>query len=120
MRLDREPPLFLQRCAITALFLVAVTTVLAQENVNLDVVHRIRAEALQNSKVMDHLFYLTDVNGPRLTNSPGYFKAANWIVGQMKAWGIDGRLEPWGPFGRSWEFTHFAVHMIEPAAATLI
>ena len=121
MRVDRqEPSLFRRRLAIAALFVVALTTVLAQESLNLDVVHRIREEALQNSKVMDHLFYLTDVNGPRLTNSPGYFKAANWIVGQMKGFGIDAKLEPWGPFGRSWEFTHFAAHMIEPAAATLI
>jgi len=62
------------RLCLLAGVLVAVTTVIAQENVNLDVVHRIRAEALQNSKVMDHLFYLTDVNGPRLTNSPGTSK----------------------------------------------
>jgi carboxypeptidase Q len=95
-------------------------TVVAQEAVNLDVVHRIREEALQNSRVMDHLFYLTDANGPRLTNSPGYFKAANWVVGQMKSWGIDAKLEPWGSFGRGWEFTHFSAHLIEPAYATLI
>src|SRR6186713_3123812 len=120
MRLDREPPLFLQRCAITALFLVAVTTVLAQDSVNLDVVHRIRQEALQNSRVMDHLFYLTDVHGPRLTNSPGYFKAANWVVSQMQSWGIDAKLEPWGPFGRGWEYTHFSADLVEPAPASLI
>jgi hypothetical protein len=102
------------------LFMGALTTLVAQERVNLDVVHRIRQEALQNSRVMDHLFYLTDVNGPRLTNSPGYYKAANWVVGQMKGWGIDARLEEWGPYGRGWEFTHFSAHMTEPAAATLI
>src|SRR5688500_4337368 len=97
-----------------------LTAVLAEESVNLDVVHRIRQEALQNSRVMEHAFYLTDVSGPRVTNSPGYFKAANWVVGQMKGWGIDAKLESWGPFGRGWEFTHFSAHMIEPASATLI
>jgi carboxypeptidase Q len=108
-------------------FLVAIaavaatlTTVFAQESVNLDVVHRIRQEALQNSRVMDHLFYLTDANGPRLTNSPGYFKAANWVTGQMKTWGIEAKLEPWGPFGRGWDFTHFSAHLIEPVHAPLI
>lgn len=110
----------MRKLAIAALSVAALTTVLAQETVNLDVVHRIREEALQNSRVMDHLFYLTDVNGPRLTNSPGYFKAANWIVGQMQSWGIDAKLEPWGPFGRGWEFTHFSARIIEPAAAPLI
>ena len=73
MRVDRqEPSLCRGGLRIAALFVVALTTVLAQETVNLDVVHRIRKEALQNSRVMNHLFYLTDVNGPRLTNSPGY------------------------------------------------
>jgi hypothetical protein len=105
---------------IAALSLAALTTLLAQESVNLDVVHRIREEALQNSKVMDHLFYLTDANGPRLTNSPGYFRAANWVVGQMRAWGVDAKLDPWGPFGRGWDYTHFSAHMIEPAYAPLI
>jgi len=99
---------------------VGVVTTLAQETVNLDVVHRIRQEALQNSKVMDHLFYLTDVHGPRLTNSPGYFKAASWVVSEMQSWGIDAKLESWGPFGRGWEYTHFSVDLIEPAHASLI
>src|SRR5690349_410956 len=110
----------MRKLAIAVLSVAALTSALAQETVNLDVVHRIRDEALQNSRVMDHLFYLTDVNGPRLTNSPGYFKAANWIVGQMQGWGIDAKLEEWGPYGRGWEFTHFSAHMTEPAAATLI
>ena len=100
--------------AIGAACFVALVTVSAQESVNLDVVHRIRDEALQNSKVMDHLFYLTDVSGPRLTNSPGYYKAANWVVDQMKAWGIEAKLD------RGWEFTHFSADLIEPAPASLI
>jgi hypothetical protein len=110
----------MKKLAIAVLSVATLATALAQETVNLDVVHRIRDEALQNSKVMDHLFYLTDVNGPRLTNSPGYFKAANWIVAQMQSLGIDARLESWGPFGRGWEFTHFSAQMIEPAPAPLI
>ena len=122
MRLDQRSRPFsgARLFAVPALCVATLTAVFAQEIVNLDVVHRIRQEALQNSRVMDHLFYLTDANGPRLTNSPGYFKAANWVVGEMKGWGIDARLESWGPFGRGWEFTHFSAHLIEPAPASLI
>ncbi|MGH9559401.1 MAG: M28 family peptidase, partial [Bryobacteraceae bacterium] len=69
--------------------------------------------------VMDTMFYLTDVNGPRLTNSPGFFKAADWVVKQLGEWGIPAHQESW-PFGRGWEFTHFSAHMIEPAYAPLI
>jgi len=43
--------------------LALIKTLVAQEAVDLDVVHRIRTEALQNSQVMEHLFYLTDVSG---------------------------------------------------------
>src|SRR5258708_3382638 len=44
----------------------------AAEKVDLSVINRIKTEAFENSKVMDHMFYLTDVNGPRLTGSPNY------------------------------------------------
>jgi hypothetical protein len=38
------------------------------EKVDLGVLHRIKSEAFaRNSRVMDTLFYLTDVYGPRLT-----------------------------------------------------
>ena len=56
---------------------------------------------------MDNLFYLTDVHGPRLANSPNYFAAADWVVKQMGAYGIDAREEKWGPFGTSWRYTKF-------------
>jgi hypothetical protein len=72
---------------------------------------------------MDHLFQLTEVNGPRLTGSPSYRKAAQWTVEKMKEWGLgSARLETWGPFGRGWSFTRFAVHMrapnLEPLSGT--
>ena len=41
----------------------------AAEQVDLSVVNKIKAEAFSNSKVMDTMFYLTDVYGPRLTNN---------------------------------------------------
>jgi carboxypeptidase Q len=89
--------------------------------VDLSIIHRIRQEAVQNSKLMDHMFYLTDVNGHRLTGSPGYKKAAEWVVQRANEYGLaNARLEKWGPFGRSWDFSKFSVHMIEPAYSTLI
>src|SRR5262245_61170731 len=51
---------------LTALLitLAAAWPVAAEEQVDLATIHRIKEEAFENSKVMDHLFYLTDVNGP--------------------------------------------------------
>ena len=102
-----------------ALAVVVSTSIIAQEAVDLDAVHRIRTEALQNSQVTEHLFYLTDVSGSRLTNSPGFFAAADWVVKRLGEWGISARQEKWGPFGRGWTYTRFSAHMLEPQSTPL-
>ena len=94
---------------------------LAEESVDLLTIHKIKSEALENSHVMDHMFYLTDVAGHRLTNSPGYRKAGEWAVKQLQEYGLANvRLEKWGPFGKGWTFTKFSAYMIEPAYSTII
>src|SRR2546422_1936877 len=65
----------------------AAVASVAEEPVDLKVVHRVKEEAFRNSEVMDHLFYLTDVNGPRLTGSPEWRAAADWAVARLKGWG---------------------------------
>ena len=65
---------------------------------------KIRKEGLENSKVMDIAFHITDVSGPRLTNSPGFFRAANWAKDELLKMGlVNVALEPWGDFGKGWE-----------------
>jgi carboxypeptidase Q len=99
----------------------AVPSLLAEEKVDLSVVNRIRTEALQNSKVMEHMFYLTDVNGPRVTGSSGYKRAAGWVVKRAVEYKLTNpHLEAWGPFGRGWEYSKFSAHLIEPAYAPLV
>jgi len=99
---------------------MAVVATLGAEQADLAVVHRIRNEAFRNSKVMEHLFTLTDVNGPRLTGSPGLRRAAEWTVESLKGWGAaDARLETWGRFGRGWSLERFSAHLIEPTYAPL-
>jgi hypothetical protein len=104
---------------LTLLFLPAAAP--AQEKVDLAVVNRIRAEAFQNSQVMEHLFQLSDVYGPRLADSPNYLQAAEWAVKTLKGWGLeDAKLEKWGTFGRSWSYSRFSAHMLEPQQTPLI
>lgn len=58
--------------------------------------NKIKTEGISNSKVMDIAFHLTDVSGPRLTNSPGYFRAANWAKDELTKMGlVNATLEPW-------------------------
>jgi carboxypeptidase Q len=104
---------------ILALLCLVSVLALAQEKVDLATLHKIKEEAFQHSQVMDTMFQLTDVHGPRLTNSPAYFGAADWVVKQMTDWGMKSHQEKW-PFGRGWEFTKFSAHLIEPQYAPLI
>jgi hypothetical protein len=109
--------------SLLAVLLIALSpawTIAADEKVDLATIHRIKEEAFKDSKVMDHLFYLTDVNGPRLTNSPGQRAAADWAVKSLKSWGIEGvRLESWGKFGRGWSVSRFTMSLKAPSYASL-
>ncbi len=91
------------------------------DKVDLSVIHQIKDEAFQNSKVMETLFQLTEVNGPRLTNSPQFRAAGAWAAKQMTDWGLaNAKLEKWGPFGRGWRFTSFSGQMVEPQNQPLL
>lgn len=99
----------------------SVFSTFAQERIDADAMAKIRNEGFQNSKVMDFAFQLTDVNGPRLTNSPGYNKAANWAIKTMKEWGlVNAAMQPWGEFGKGWELKKSYVAMTAPYYKPLI
>ena len=105
--------------ALCVLAAAAAISAQAQERLNLEAIHAIKTEAFQNSHVMENEFYLTDVHGPRLTNSPQYFEAADWAVKQLSEWGVKAHQEKWA-FGRGWQFIHYSAHLIEPQYAPLI
>lgn len=97
-----------------------VATVAGQETADLSVVNQIKSEAFQNSKVMEHLQYLTDLYGPRLTGSPEFKQAADWALKRLESYGLaNGHLEKWGPFGRSWSVEQYAVEMLQPRYSLL-
>ena len=73
------------------------------ERVDFDAIYKIKDEGFNRSQVMDTMSWLTDVYGPRLTNSPGFRKSGDWAVKQMTSWGLTNvKLQPFGPFGRGW------------------
>src|SRR2546423_3877369 len=87
----------------------------AQEKLDMDMMSKIRKEGLENSRVMDIAFHLTDASGPRLTSSAGFFRAANWAKDEMSRWGLsNSQLEAWGEFGKSWELQKSYVAMTAP------
>ena len=85
------------------------------EPVDQAAVQKIREEGLNRSQVMNTAFYLTDVAGPRLSNSPGLKRAEEWAVNTLKSWGLQNvAAEPWGKFGRGWEVEKSYVAMRSP------
>jgi carboxypeptidase Q len=93
----------------------------ATDVADLDAIYRIKEEGLSNSRVMNTLSYLTDVHGPRLTNSPGMRAAAEWAKTQLTEWGLSNvHFETWGPFGRGWANDRFSAQMVEPQGFPLL
>ncbi len=93
----------------------------ASDAPDLEVVNRIKHEANENSQVMEHLFHLVEVHGPRITNSKGFMDAAEWAAETMGGWGLkNAKLEPWGPFGQGWSREYFSVHLTAPQYEQLI
>lgn len=91
-----------------------------QEKVDLNVIDRIKDEALNHSQIMETVGYLTDVIGPRLTGSANLKAAEEYAVARMREWGASAHLEPWGPFGRGWSLQDFTARMITPTFSPLI
>src|SRR5262245_33292382 len=93
-----------------------------EEKVDLDVVAKIKAEGnTDRSQVMETLSYLTDIYGPRLTNSPQYKAACEWAKNKLTEWGLqNAHLEAWGPFGRGWSLERFSADIVKPDYFPLI
>ena len=94
---------------------VAILSGQVSDRADLDALYAIKDEAFQRSQVMEITSYLTDIYGPRLTNSPNIKAAANWTTAKMTEWGLTGvKLEPWGPFGRGWSNEMFYLQATAP------
>lgn len=86
-----------------------------------DPVEKIKAEGMNRSQVMQILSHLTDVIGPRLTNSPQMKRANEWTRDKMASWGMqNARLEAWGPFGRGWSLKRFSAEVVAPQGFPVI
>lgn len=82
---------------------------------------KIRREGLEHSRVMDIAFQITERSGPRVTNSAGFWRAANYAKDQFNQWGlVNARLDPWGEFGKGWELKKSYVAMVSPWYRSLI
>lgn len=78
-----------------------------------------------HSQIEDIAYKLTDLYGPRLTNSPQFRRAADWVLQQLQSWGLANvHAEKWAtPADRplpSWQCTLFSASMVHPSYQPLI
>ena len=93
----------------------------AEDRPDLDAVYKIKDEGFERTTVMELVRQLTDIHGPRLTNSPNIKAAASWTKAKMGEWGlVNVKQEPWGPFGRGWSSEKFYLHAIAPQRFPII
>lgn len=84
-------------------------------------INQFQAEGFQHSHIMEVMSYLTDVYGPRLTNSPNIREAADYAVKTLGSWGLANvHEEAWGPFGLGWSNELFEANEIAPRHFPLI
>src|SRR6516165_5326026 len=104
---------------VAALFLIPASFAQATggDKVDLDALAQIKTEAFEHSQVMENLFWMSEVYGPRVTNSANHKLAAEWAMKQMREWGLKNvHLEKWR-FGYGWQIKHFYAAMETPVYA---
>lgn len=87
---------------------------------DLDAIHKLKSLEATDSQVMQIESWLTDVYGPRLTNSPDMRQAAQWAEKEMRSWGISNVHEENWKFGRGWSNDFTSVQEISPRVYPLI
>jgi len=79
---------------------------------------RIIDQGTNHSQVMPIVQHLTDVIGPRLTNSPQMRVAEAWTAAKFAEWDLTVRREGFA-FGRGWSIERSSVRMVQPRALQL-
>ena len=79
-----------------------------------DELNRIIDAGLNHSEVMQTAEHLTDVIGPRMTNSPGMRAAEIWTQAKFTEWGLRNVRRDGFDFGRGWSIVSSMVRMTAP------
>jgi len=105
---------------VLSLLISALPAQSTVEKLDYETIAQIRDEGLTRSQVMDHISWLSDVYGPRLTGSPAILQASDWVLKRFNEWGLaNAHRETW-LFGKGWSLVRLSAHMIEPQVQPLI
>src|SRR5262245_42716037 len=92
----------------------------AQSPVDLGTISRIKQEALTKSQVMDHVGWMSDVYGPRVTGTPNFQRASEWAMKRFTEWGLANVHQERWAFGQGWRVERFSAHILAPEPQPII
>jgi carboxypeptidase Q len=81
---------------------------------------RVRDEASTRSKLYEHVWWLSEVFGPRVTGTPNLAVASEWTMQQFRDWGLANVHQERWTFGQGWSIERFEATLLEPGPAVLI
>jgi len=112
----------MKRIALLLVAIAAAVAFVAAQTEKLDyaTIGKIRDEGLNRSQVMDHISWLTDVYGPRLTGSPAIQQASEWAMKKFREWGLANVHQERWKFGKGWSLVRFSATMLEPQVQPII
>jgi len=101
---------------LLSIFLLLTCFAFAQpDKTDMTMMQKIKTAEKEHSQISTIAHNLTDVCGPRLTNSPGYKRAVRWVSKTFSEWGLQNAgPEAWGEFGRGWSTEHSYVAITQP------
>ena len=82
------------------------------------VIHAMWEQGMEQSRTEEMAQILTDYIGPRLSGSPGFQDAVDWLLDVYGAWGIEARAEQYGTW-KGWDHGIVHVDLIQPRTQTL-
>lgn len=95
--------------------------IFSQEKVDLNIIHQIKKEAMQNSQIQKLSHELTDFIGPRLSGSTNLKNARNWAITNFNQWQLfQVKEDAWGEFGNGWDIEKSYIAMTKPYYQALI
>ena len=104
--------------AVAALAIASTTPIAdAAEKAEIE---RVFSAAREESQAMEHLDYLSNRIGARLTSSDGLQTACEWARDRFKGFGIENaRIEKWGEFPVGFNRGPWSGRMVEPTSKAL-
>jgi hypothetical protein len=113
-------PIHLSRFAAIGLGIVIGTTTAAAQTPSTDdpVIGRMWEEGMERSQTERLAQILMDSIGPRLSGTPNFQSAVNWLLRSYERWGVVARREQYGTW-RGWHQGILHVDLIQPRVQTL-